>query len=149
MKNVYIMRGIPGSGKSTYIKDKLDGIAVVSRDDIRQKYFGVGDDEKAILTPSLEHKVTEIFWDQIEALISRKNDIVIDNTNLKNKYLNKMFDYFNERGYLIYIIQMTTDIQTCISRRKDQIPLKVMLQMYNDMINNHVDEEKVHKIINI
>lgn len=78
--NVFIMCGIPGIGKSTWIKNfKSDNKIVISRDEIRFGLLSKEDDYFA-----REEEVLTIFSSKIrEAIIKNENaDIFIDATHL-------------------------------------------------------------------
>ena len=56
---VYVMCGIPGSGKSTWCKQNYPDLPVVSRDIIRAELGYTKDaQDKAVLAPELESIVT-------------------------------------------------------------------------------------------
>lgn len=80
---VLALRGISGCGKSTYANElKQQGWAVVSRDAIRESIFkdyGSVD----------ENAVTVIQDASIDALLSAGRNVVIDDTNIRLKYLKR------------------------------------------------------------
>lgn len=94
MKNIIILRGISNSGKSTWAEKQKDYF-IISRDKIRedilgkerlQQYFNYGQDIQ------IEQLVTEIQEKEIARHLIKNHKIIIDNTNLKKKYIQ---DYIN------------------------------------------------------
>ena len=61
---VFVMCGLPGSGKSTWASENHGDLPIVSRDIIRAKLgFTSSADEKAVLTAGQEKQVTtEEYW---------------------------------------------------------------------------------------
>ena len=81
MKNkLYIMCGIPGSGKSTYAKTYLTNTLYVSRDEIRFKL--VKEDEDYF---SKENEVFDTFIAKINEGLRQSLDVVADATHLNSK----------------------------------------------------------------
>ncbi len=82
MKNLYMMCGIPGSGKSTYVATNFPDATVISRDAIRFALLKEGDDYFAY-----EDTVLQIFYTEIQNAIDsdKKSDIIIDATHLTPK----------------------------------------------------------------
>ena len=82
MKNLYMMCGIPGSGKSTYVATNFPDATIVSRDAIRFALLKEGDDYFAY-----EDMVLSIFYSEIQNAIDSdgEQDIIIDATHLTPK----------------------------------------------------------------
>lgn len=78
MANFYLMCGVPGAGKSTWIKEHAKpGTAVISRDAIRFSLLRPGD-----LYFSKENIVLHYLWDQINGALSDGRDVICDQTSL-------------------------------------------------------------------
>jgi len=83
-KTLMVPRGVPASGKSTWAKDWVaddpDTRVRVNRDDIRFMLFGKywGVDEKY---------VTRVQNDLLRSALASDKSVVLDNTNLDNKFL--------------------------------------------------------------
>lgn len=132
---VYILCGFPGCGKSTYIKNNLNDITVISRDIIRQE-LGIGgatleNDKKVVGTKEEENKVSEIFDKKMIECCENKESFILDNTNLKSayrkEYLLKIMKY-NPIVKIIYI-EAPNFISSCCERRDGQIPKSVYERM--------------------
>lgn len=124
---VYLMFGIPGAGKSTWIANHLDeGIPVVSRDIIRSQ-IGITSsvDQKAVGSKSQEQEVTRLEYEQIDSLAAAKKSFVIDDTNT-SKYRSEMVNHLRAIGMKVVVVKLNTPLDECIRRRKGQIPEKVM-----------------------
>ena len=131
---VFLMVGMPGSGKSTWVKENYPKLPVISRDIIRAKLGYTKDEEdKAKLTTIQEKRVTEEQYEMIAKCVKKRQSFVIDDTNLSiwRKHLIKTLkDY----GATIVGINMDTPLEVCIERRHGQIPRFIMETIYSRMI---------------
>ena len=129
--NVWIMVGLPGAGKSTYIKEKLPkSISIVSQDYIRQELGIMKDDiHKAIGTIEQEKEVTKINDERVEKLIKDRKDFVIDNTNVKAGRVENYYNRLKKLGANVKIVVVDTPVEICIKRRNDCIPENIIKQM--------------------
>ena len=94
MAHVEILRGISGSGKSTYARTQTDAI-IVSRDLIRPMFGAVG---KTVLSPEKERLVTRIELDLIREALYRGQDVIMDNTNLNGQFATRYADLAHTMG---------------------------------------------------
>jgi predicted kinase len=81
---VLVLVGIPGSGKSTWAKDFVSNNSDwirVNRDDFRDMLKTSQTCENKI-----EDMITGLVNDVISSSLSRKLNVIVDNTNLKVKY---------------------------------------------------------------
>lgn len=149
--NVYIMVGLPGSGKSTYIKDNLSSnIEIVNQDSIRVK-LGIMKDinQKRIGNEEQEKEVTRINDKRIEQLIKDRKNFVIDNTNIKVGKIDHYLDLLKHTNANIKIIIIDTPIEVCKERRKEDIPEKVFddMKIGLDKVKSKYKDNKYTKII--
>lgn len=144
MKKLYILCGIPGSGKSTWAKQQKNA-KVISRDDIR--FNLIKNDEEYF---AHETEVYVEFVKRIrEAIYSRdiSYDIVIaDATHLnkfsRTKLLRHLFDdmFISETTLInldlpIYFCYFNLPLETCIERNnkrtgRAKVPEKTIKEMY-------------------
>ena len=105
-KEVIIMRGLPGSGKSTYVKENFDDAVVCSADT-----FFLDREDNYVFVP---HKISEAHQDCwghfIRSLFDKEERIVVDNTNMcKWEYANYI-RLAEEMGYRVQIICMASGL---------------------------------------
>jgi NEDD4-binding protein 2 len=123
-KTVIIMRGLPGSGKST--KAKSYGGTVVSADDFFVQEGEYRFDRSKI---AAAHSATQAKF--VEALERGDSPIVVDNTNTQrwemNFYKNKARDY----GYDVVIDPVTPDLplEELAKRNIHGVPLETLQRM--------------------
>lgn len=133
-QTAYVMVGIPGSGKSTWIKNNLGDIDVVSRDIIRGELgFTSGADEKFVGTKEQEREVTRVERKRIGDLCDSKKDFVIDDTNT-GRFRKELIDFLRNKGVKITFVRLNTDLETCIKRREGQIPSDVMRRLHSNLV---------------
>ena len=107
---VLALRGISGCGKSTYANElKAQGWAVVSRDAIRESIFKdyASVDEDA---------VTVIQDASIDALLRAGRNVVIDDTNIRVKYLKRFAELAAKHNASFDIKQFDVDVNVAIGR---------------------------------
>ena len=113
MTTMTICRGLPASGKTTWALEWLaespTGRVRVNRDDIRFMLFGrySGVDEAL---------VTSVQTSTIKASMTKKLDIVVDNTNLNINHREKLIDLATRNGYKVVIKDFDVSVEDCIWR---------------------------------
>lgn len=126
MRELILMMGLPGSGKSTYLEvitSPKMGDVVISRDKIRfsllqenDKYF---DREKEV-------------WQQYVAEIQAALDdpcnrhIYADATHLNEASRNNLLDALNLHGVDIKIVWKNTSLEECLKRNSKREPKYVV-----------------------
>ena len=143
--NVYVLIGLPGAGKDTWIMNNLpDAHKVVCRDDIRAEIGLCNAGEKIVASPQQENLVTTLFNTKLKEYARAGEDIVINNTNLRRKYRNeykKALRDFDVKW--IYVVIEAPDLDINKERRKGQIPPEVLdrlAQSYEPPTQDEYDE---------
>ena len=113
---LYIMCGLPGSGKSSFARQMLhvnNTIYYASRDAIRLSI--ITDEDKYF---SKEKEVFNIYIDNIVTALKNGQDVIADATHLnlasRKKLTNAIDKYFN--NYYIFYIIFNTELETCLER---------------------------------
>ena len=148
---LYISCGVPGSGKSTFLKKVIKpNEVIVSRDEIR---FNILKEEEEYF--SHENEVFDKFVDDIIYWMKMGNNVYADATHLNRNSRNKLIWTIDARepGLLTHIesIFFNVPIDICIERnefRKDTkayVPNGVIRKMYNQLEEpNPTKEEFKH-----
>ncbi len=128
MPKLYVFRGLPGSGKSTWtakclqVANSKDNVKMVRvnkdmlRDMLSAGEFGGSD----------EH-VNEILYKTIAYYLSKGMDVISDNMNLDPKHWDEYQDIVAEVNEVfgldakIYVIDFETPIEKCIERDKFRV----------------------------
>lgn len=117
MQQLILMVGIPGSGKSTFVKNitkTIDNFEVVSSDDYRKIMFG---DESCQENGDILFRCIHT---DIETFLKNGETVIFDATNIKYKDRKKVLDIARkiEKIYNIHIHKvayvMHTSIEQCI-----------------------------------
>ena len=125
---VFMMIGIPGSGKDTIIQKYLNDIPTVCRDDIRTEIGIQG--EKPMGNKEQEKKVTQIFEERMLEYCKQGKSFVINNTNLKKQYRNRFLDIIKPyKPVVIYIYVEAPSIVDNFARRAGQIDQDIIRRM--------------------
>jgi predicted kinase len=78
MTRLLITRGLPASGKTTFARKLQPRVIRVNRDDLRLMLHG-----RRLFTETAESQVTHIQRMSVEALLARRADVIVDDTNLR------------------------------------------------------------------
>lgn len=142
MANLYLMCGVPGAGKSTFIKKRtrLDHAIVVSRDAIR--FSIVKPDEEYF---SHEDEVVKIFWEQINKALAEDKDVFVDQTSLTPRSRKWLLQHAT--GYKhASVIWIDEDLETCLKRNEERrgtrsyVPESSIRRMYDQFVEPSLDE---------
>lgn len=144
---VYILCGLPGSGKSTYAKQHLSDKAIVSSDEIRCELgvggSSIGNESKRFGTNKEEEIVYGIFYDRIRKLCEKRQDVVVDDMNLFVNERKRILDVVKPYKSHIKIIYIKTPVEICVERRKGQVPSSAIMlinKALNEPQKNECDE---------
>ena len=128
--NVYVLIGLPGSGKSTYYEDNLKdkGIPIVSRDIIRSEIGLKGDKPQG--NQKQEEQVTKIFNERLKEYAENNFSIAIDNTSLKQSYRDGFKRLLKKyQPFYTYVYVEAPTWEETLERRKGQIPEHIIANM--------------------
>lgn len=135
MANIYLMIGIPGSGKSTFCKKCLSEatapVEYVSRDEIRFSLLKSNDSYF-----SKEKEVLKIFYSRINKALSEGKDVYIDQTSTTLAGRRKLFTHIY--GYNnVFAIWFDVPLETCLKRNETRsgrayVPPHEIINMYDN-----------------
>lgn len=146
MRVLFLMRGSPGVGKSTFIKEhKLEQYSL-SADNIRlliQSPIMDVNGEWAI-SQSNEKRVWELLFTMLEDRMKRGEFTIIDATNSKTTEMNRYKDLANKYRYRMFIIDFTDVPIEVVKQRNNQrdkykkVPEEVIDKMYSRFITQKI-----------
>jgi predicted kinase len=119
MKRAVLFIGLPGSGKSTYIKQNIFGSTyqIVDADLIKEKHpdYDPNDTEKV-------HKwsVNEA-EKQMGTLSDDGFNICMDSGGVNNSYQLRIIRMLQSKGYEVHLIHMDTPLEVCLERNRNRI----------------------------
>lgn len=128
MKTIYLLKGLPASGKSTWAKSHVDATTKrVNKDDLRAMLDNgrwSRDNEKFVLQLR-DHIV-------VEALAAGKH-VIVDDTNLHPKHEARMRQLARENNARVEVVEFDTSLEECIRRdleRPSSVGEKVIRKMH-------------------
>ena len=141
MSKLVIMCGVPGSGKSTWVRNNFPDIIPVSRDAIRFEIL----DERGGDYFAYENEVFDKFIYQIIDSLAVDEITIADATHLNKKsrakVLNKVCKFADE----IECVWLDTELDTAIERNelregRARVPRGVIRRMYFSMEEPQLEE---------
>jgi len=144
MANLYLMCGLPGAGKSTFLKTHVlpsnTPRVIISRDEIRYSLLKEQDEYF-----SKEKEVSSIFWERINRALSEGKTVFADQTSLTPKSREWFVQHVS--GYThIYLIWIDTDLTTCLKRNENRkntrayVPRGQIRRMFRQFIKPSLSE---------
>lgn len=114
MSELFIYRGLPGSGKTTRARQmqRIAGGRLVGRDHIREMLFGLDNYEPS---HGSERYVTEIQDKIIKDGLRAGEKVIVDDMNLRDKYVKRLMEIANNQGAPVSFIDLTNEpLDHCI-----------------------------------
>lgn len=141
---VYLMMGLPGSGKSSWCRTHHPDLPVVSRDLIRHELgYTSSPDEKAVLPREDEAVVTKVEYGRMLRLLEEGHGFIVDDTNINAFYRIPLVSWLREHGAKVVGVFIDTPPGVCAARRSGQIPPEAIARMHERLTpfgENEVDE---------
>ena len=133
-KKVWLLSGIPGSGKSTWARQQIEKFGGVhcSRDEIRFSLLKDGEDYF-----SHEDEVVRLWTEKVhQAILSPDvGDVYIDVTHLTEKTRAKVINALPTSNYDITTVFFNVPLEVCIARNEQRtgrahVPPQTIRNMY-------------------
>ncbi len=116
---VYLLVGLPGSGKSKYIADELgSNITVVSRDNIIMEH---ANNYAEAFRACDQKAVDKMFNIEFDAAIKAGENFVIDRTNLTHKGRMKFITRARQAKFNVIIVVLLPDMYTTLARNDNRV----------------------------
>lgn len=139
MRQIYLLRGAPGSGKSTWIrKNKLEPFTI-SSDNVRMLLHGIEYDQfgKPYLPQKHNKQVWKFIHDTIESKMKNGDLIIVDATFIKVKDIQpikKLASQYRYRFYIVDFTDITKNKLLSLNRQRSfQVPDYVIERYYNQI----------------
>jgi predicted kinase len=137
---ILILIGIPASGKSTWSKEYVlrhNDYIRVNRDDFRDMLKN-----SQLCENKIEDMITELVYTTIEASLAKKLNVIVDNTNLKAKYLDAIIERFKYQAdidFRIFDVSLQKAVERDNSRTKKvgEGVIKKMFKDYKTIIDSY------------
>lgn len=130
---IKILIGIPASGKSTWSKDFVkanDNWTRVSRDDFRSMLKNSG-----VVENKVENIINELIDSSITQSLKKNMNVIVDNTNLKEKYIRyiiEKFKYIADIDYQVFDISLDKAIERDKARTEKTVGAPALTKMYKE-----------------
>ena len=132
MKQIVLILGIPGSGKTTLAQRLIGkGHVVLNADSIREELFG----DATIQTGS--EQVFEIFFSRLDEHLAAERNIVIDNTNTNPRHREQIINRARAAGYEdIQLWVLDVQLEICLERNRQRnrnVPEDIVTKMHGTL----------------
>ena len=155
MRTIFLLRGAPGAGKSTWIRENNLEPYTISADAIRLLYVGPVVTEKGNLAISQEqdNRVWDLLMDLLEQRMDRGEFLIVDATHYKASLLQKYKKLIGKYRYRAYVVDFTDiPIETAKQRNITRdaykmVPEAVIDKMYAVFKSDFKEVSNQFKII--
>lgn len=140
-KTLYVMVGIPASGKSYKAKTlKAEGVEYVSRDEVRFSIIKEGEEYF-----SKEKQVFREFIRRIQSSLDGGKSVIADATHINEISRYKLLRNLKLEGTKVIAVVCDTDFETCLDRNGERkgrakVPLRAMYSMKGTFTEPKLEE---------
>lgn len=137
---LFITRGLPGSGKTTWARETRDmqegWTIAVSRDDYRDHMFG---QDHGRLGYEAEKLITHLETEQVRTALKNGYQVLEHSMNLRSSYVRAWRDLAQECGAEFQIVDFTdVPLDTCLQRdfdREVSVGSKVIMELHTKFVH--------------
>jgi len=141
-KQAIIMRGVPGSGKTTYLEEHYPEAAVARADDFFTRGGVYRFDPKRAW---LAHKIC--FDNYLTMLRAGLPLVAVDNTNITKSEVSRYYKAAVEHGYQPSIITILEDPEEAFQVGLHDVPREKVFEMQRKLERTKIPEVWYHQII--
>lgn len=144
---IILMRGISGSGKSTYAREHYSDYRIVCRDELRSRYCDLNEYFDGGMRTPFEDYLTTVEEYEITQAICKGIPLVIDNTNLRRKYIQNYINIFAELNVdpsAVKIVELDTTSGVAMNRNlaaNKHVSKDVINQQYRQFLSDKIKIE--------
>ena len=123
---IYVMKGLPASGKTTYARGYTSQVKRVSKDDLRAMIGGSYTEESEEFIKSVRDFL-------IDHALEQGFSVVVDDTNLNPAHLEVFREIAKRHNAHVEVVGMDTPVFECIERdlvRPNSVGAVVIMSMY-------------------
>ena len=153
MRNTLIvLRGLPGCGKSTWVKEHGLEKCVLSTDDLRVQFMLTDNKSLNEIEQKYDGPMFSMFYKQLELWMEYKLLVVVDATHLTTSSIAKYHKYVKKYNYRTIVVDFTfIPVEECKKRNAAResykvVPEEVIDRMVEDM-NTSIIPTWVDKVI--
>ena len=138
MRVLYLLRGAPGAGKSTWIREHQLEPYTLSADNIRQMVSGLSYNIKgeAVIPQEHDNMVWKILMDRLEDRMDRGEFVIVDATHYRAALLQQYKTLISKYRYRAYVIDFT-DVPEDVALERNasreaykRVPVNAIRKMY-------------------
>jgi putative nucleotidyltransferase with HDIG domain len=125
---VYMVCGLPGSGKDTYINKALSWLPVISLDEIRKEFNIKPTDEQG--------KVIQTAKERARQYMRKGEDFVWNATNTTKRLRKEIISFFTEYNSYISINFINNSLEVILEQNKNRdqkVPENVIMKLYKKL----------------
>lgn len=144
MRKLVVLRGIPGSGKSTWIKENNLEAYTLSSDHIRTLYQApsLNIEGELVLHDYESTKVWNTLYDMLEARMSHGEFVIVDATNTTKKELMKYKTLAKKYRYRMFCVDFSdVAIETAKERNALREPFKRVPEHVIDRMHGRLQND--------
>ena len=139
MKKLFLLVGLPASGKSTFCESfkNSKNTVILSSDLIRKELFGNEECQKN------NQLVFKTLHKRVEEALKNGKDVVYDATSLTKKLRANIVSTFRDDASKIICVYFDVSLKECIKRNKKRdkkVPIKIMKNMAKRLEEPEMDE---------
>jgi len=132
---VTILRGSPGSGKSTWAVENCPGATICSAD----YYFTVNGAYK--FSPAQLGSAHDACYKKFQEALAQNQDCVIDNTNTSVKEMTRYYADAIKAGATVEIVQIKCNPEIAFQRCVHGVPAAKVASMAHNIDSNPVPKD--------